>query len=340
MSDTRHTVGGSALRRRAISIPGVVAALTVAVLTAPLWLLGTLLVDVITGPRRLRWTRLGLLATWCLGVELTGTVLSGLVWLGAGFGLGSRTGAYFRANHRLQCFYIGALLAGARTLVGLRLQIEPGSAPVAGNAVVFGRHTSIGDAAIPAAIFGNEADLNTRYVLARGLMWGPCFDIVGHRLTNHFVARGGDTASEAAAVRALTGDFGPHTVAVLFPEGQFFSPERKARAIERLRNGSRPELAERAERLEHLLPPRPAGALALLGGAPDADVVILGHVGLERFTSMAAIMRLVPLRTPVRVWMWRIPRAEVPMDDDARIDWLYEQWARLDRTVGEHQGQR
>jgi 1-acyl-sn-glycerol-3-phosphate acyltransferase len=209
---------------------------------------------------------------------------------------------------------------------------------VAGNAIIVGRHTSIGDAAIPAALFGNAAGLNTRYVLTRGLMWGPCLDLVGHRLINHFVARrGSDTATEAAAVGALTDGFGDHAVAVIFPEGQFFSPERKARALERLRAGSRPELAERADALHYLLPPRPAGVLALLEGAPDADVVVLGHVGLEAFTSMAAIVRQVPMRRAVRVWMWRVERAEIPFDDDARVDWLYDQWSRLDRTVADHQ---
>jgi hypothetical protein len=100
-----------------------------------------------------------------------------------------------------------------------------------------------------------------------------------------------------------------------------------------VRSGSRPELAARAEALQHVLPPRPAGTLALLDGAPHADVVVLGHHGFEQFTSLKAIQRAVPFREPIRVWMWRVSRAQVPATRDERVDWLYEQWLALDRSV-------
>jgi hypothetical protein len=64
-------------------------------------------------------------------------------------------------------------------------------------------------------------------------------------------------------------------------------------------------------------------------------VVVLGHTGFERFTSLGAIRRAVPFRQPVRVWLWRVPRAEIPDGDDARVDWLYDQWERLDSSVCE-----
>jgi hypothetical protein len=31
---------------------------------------------------------------------------------------------------------------------------------------------------------------------------------------------------------------------------------------------------------------------------------------------------------------WRCPRASIPADRDARIDWLYREWERLDAWVG------
>jgi hypothetical protein len=33
---------------------------------------------------------------------------------------------------------------------------------------------------------------------------------------------------------------------------------------------------------------------------------------------------------------WRIPREDIPDGRDARIEWLYECWARVDDWVDEH----
>ena len=201
---------------------------------------------------------------------------------------------------------------------------------------MIGRHTSIGDAAIPAVLLGALLGLDVRYVVKRELQWSPCIDLVGHRLPHHFVERStDDNRGELAAIRRVATGLDEHTSVVLFPEGTFHSDARHRRAVERLRSGSRPELARRAEQLQHLLPPRPAGTLALLDGAPDADVVVLGHLGLERFSSLRAIRRAVPFTAPVRVWLWRVPRAEIPEGVTARVDWLYDQWAALDASIAQ-----
>lgn len=336
-----ETVGGSTLRRRSISISALVGALVVATFAAPLLVGAAALLDV--AERRRGWphVRLFALAYLAAAIELVGTVGSGLTWLAFGFGRGFHTRAAQRAHFGLQRWWTGALLTAAEKTVGLRIQVDDPAPAAAGNAIVLGRHTSIGDAVIPAVLLSNLLGLDPRYVVKRSLMWSPCIDLVGHRLPHHFVERNtDDNRGELAAIRAIGTGLDSRTSVVIFPEGTFFTPERKARAIERLRNGSRPELAARAERLQHLLPPRPAGTLALLDGAPHADVVLLGHLGFEQFTSLASIRRAVPFRAPVRVWMWRVPRAQVPEGAEARVDWLYDQWLALDRSVAEHLADR
>lgn len=89
--------------------------------------------------------------------------------------------------------------------------------------------------------------------------------------------------------------------------------------------------------LRHLLPPRPGGLLRLLQAAPDADLVLIGHVGFEGFSSIHTIVRSVPFTAPVRVRSWRYDRADLPTEPSDQVDWLYERWAELDAWIDRHQ---
>ena len=74
-------------------------------------------------------------------------------------------------------------------------------------------------------------------------------------------------------------------------------------------------------------------APAALASAPDADVVFVAHHGFPH--SMRDAWRDLPLPTPVEVELWLVRAEEIPAEHDARIDWLFEWWRRLDRWVGE-----
>ena len=57
---------------------------------------------------------------------------------------------------------------------------------------------SIVDAIAPVYILGTTRGWYLRYTLTRGLRFDPCLDIVGHRIPNHFVARGaGDNTARS-----------------------------------------------------------------------------------------------------------------------------------------------
>ena len=137
-----------------------------------------------------------------------------------------------------------------------------------------------------------------------------------------------------AIMRRAAEDVDETTVACIFPEGTFFTLERLDRAIDRLRE-TRPDLAEPAATLRHVLPTRAAGSVTLLAGAPTADVVVLGHIGLEAFSSIRDIIRAVPISDPVLVHLWRHRRADIPSDADDQATWLLLRWLELDAWISE-----
>ena len=329
-------VGGSVVRRRTVSIATLLLALAVVTVSAPVLVAAAVTADLVTRRRGRPHLRLLALVVLALVIELVGLLGAAATWV---LFLGGRyfhTRSAQRMHFGLQRWWTGALLTAAAHTVNLTIQVEDPAPAARGNAIVIGRHTSIGDAAIPAVLLGNLLGLEARYVLKRQLQWSPCIDVVGHRLPHHFVEReSGDNRGELAAIHAVGAGLDEHTSVVIFPEGTFFTPERHDRAVARLRAGSRPELADRAERLRHLLPPRPAGTLTLLDAAPDADVVVLGHVGFEQFSSLDAIRRAVPFRSPVQLWVWRVRRDEIPLGNEAQVSWLYEQWERLDESIAQ-----
>ncbi|MFQ5558664.1 MAG: hypothetical protein ACE5GB_14315, partial [Acidimicrobiales bacterium] len=81
------------------------------------------------------------------------------------------------------------------------------------------------------------------------------------------------------------------------------------------------------------LPPRPAGTQAMLEGAANADVVVMGNVGLEAFSSISDIIASVPLRHDVRIRMWCHPRSTVPTAASDQATWLLHRWVELDHWI-------
>ncbi|MEO5900823.1 MAG: hypothetical protein ABIR68_11945, partial [Ilumatobacteraceae bacterium] len=94
-----------------------------------------------------------------------------------------------------------------------------------------------------------------------------------------------------------------------------------------------PDRAERLSSLRHLLPPRPAGAAALLAGCPAADVVLGWHVGFDGFDTFGGALQMLARRPmPVVFVMRRVSRAMVP-DGPGFGPWLDEQWHLVDDEV-------
>ena len=321
------------LKRRGLSIPTVIAALVVAVVGAPIVVPAAFAVDVVRGRFRLPLVRLWAFLVQFLVLDLFAVLSAGLLWLAFGFGRRLDGPRSVAVHGRVQWWWASKVLAAAGRTLGLRFEIDSPEALSPGPLVVIGRHCSYGDALLPAVLFGHRHRLQLRYVLTLGLAWVPALDLYGHRLRNHFVNRRAGAGAELLAVGRLARGMSHGDAAVIFPEGQFFTPDRHARAVARLAEDD-PDLARRAEALRHVLPPRPGGVLALLGGAPaGTDVVLLGHVGFEGFSTVADLVRNVPLPHPVRVRTWRFAAADLPRARRERVDWLYERWEQLDGWV-------
>ena len=123
---------------------------------------------------------------------------------------------------------------------------------------------------------------------------------------------------------------------VIFPEGGNFTPERRQRSIDKLRRLGLESMATRAERMENVLAPRPGGLLAALDAAPEADVVLVAHTGLDHMLTVTDVWRELPMDKQIIMRWWRVPREEIPSEREARIDWLYSWWEDIDRWIDEH----
>jgi 1-acyl-sn-glycerol-3-phosphate acyltransferase len=174
-----------------------------------------------------------------------------------------------------------------------------------------------------------------RVVLKDTLAWDPAIDVILNRLPNRFVSpKGGDDLERQ--VGELARNLDENDAFVIFPEGGNFTPQRRQRAIDKLRRLGLETMARRAERMRNVLAPRPGGLLAALDAAPDADVVLVAHTGLDHLLTVGDVWRELPMDQQIVMRWWRVARAEIPHDRDGRIDWLFGWWERIDAWIDEN----
>ncbi len=297
-------------------------------LTIPIWLPIAVALDLVRGRRRLPVARLLAFAVcWCW-IESVGVFRSFALWAAG-------RASDHDEHYRLMGWWAGLLMRSLERTTGLRAGIEGLDALTDGDAIVLCRHASLGDSLLSGWALASEAEVRPRYVLKRELLVDPCLDIVGLRVPNHFLDReSDDSAAELAAIERLANGVGPGVVGVIFAEGTRSNEAKRTRALVAMR-GRDPERAARLEGLRYLLPPRPAGTMALLRGAPHADVVLAWHTGFDGFDSFGGmIRRLAEPPPPVRFVAHRVPRADVPSGEGFRT-WLDERWLEMDAEVAE-----
>jgi hypothetical protein len=202
-----------------------------------------------------------------------------------------------------------------------------------GPAVVLCRHASLADSLLSAWVVTSCAGQRPRYVLKRELLLDPCLDVVGGRVPNHFVDRdAADSSGELVALRDLAADMGDRDVAVIFPEGTRATAAKRERALAKIAERD-PARAATLAPLRHLLPPRPAGATALIEGCPTADVVLAWHTGFDGLDTFGGILRALGRAAPeAHFEAVRIERTDVPTGADL-APWLDQQWLRADHEV-------
>ncbi|MBD3784227.1 MAG: 1-acyl-sn-glycerol-3-phosphate acyltransferase [Micrococcales bacterium] len=201
--------------------------------------------------------------------------------------------------------------------------------------IAFARHAGPFDSLAVAWLLARTAGRLPRIVLAEALRWDPGIDTILTRLDSFFVPSAGE--DRLAGVRGMASSLGSGDVLLLFPEGQNWTPTRRARLIERLRRTGEHRRAARAEELVNVLPPKTRGAWAARSARPDADVMVVAHAGYGQLSDARLIWEAMPFRDrPFLVRTWTYRSADVPDDPVAFATWLDARWGEVDAWVTAH----
>jgi 1-acyl-sn-glycerol-3-phosphate acyltransferase len=324
--------------QRVVVAPAVVVVTVRMWVTLPLWLLGAgILSPFVPGwmrPLRLLW-----LAVVHLTLESIALVELFGLWIASGFGLRIRSPFFQRIHYDIALAYLVVFFRESRRV--LRLKIETvGPAPDAYPGeplLVFCRHAGPGDSFTLMYALMHWYGREPRVVLKETLAWDPALGVLLTRLPSRFIsARPRPGRDLVAEVGELARNLDENDAFVIFPEGGNFTEQRRERAIQRLNRLGLHRMAQRAEEMINVLAPRPGGVLAALDAAPDADVLLVAHTGLDHVVSMADVWHSLPMDKRLLMGWWRIPREEIPADRDGRIEWLYDWWEQVDQWVDQH----
>ena len=324
--------------RRLVIDPAIVLGVGLALVSLPVWILISLLVSRYV-PGNWRMLRVAWFLFLYLGVEASALIAEFLFWVGSGFGWKIRSPFFQRAHYWLFAWMLRVVVRSAKITFRLTILLEgpraatvgdPGRGPV----LLLCRHAGPGDSMLLMDALVNRYRRKPRVVLKEFLQWDPAVDVMLNRLPAAFVPvgrKGGEAL--IGAIGELAASMGSDDAFIIFPEGANYSEGRRARAIRKLREIGRADLAERAERLRRTLPPRSGGVQAALDAAPSGtDVFFVGHAGLETFITPGDIWRGMPMDTTVAARIWHVRAEDVP-PPDRQEEWLYDMWAEIDEWI-------
>ncbi len=316
------------ISRRLVTISLVFTAAAVISALLPILLMAALIVDAVTVliVRRPGASTRIVVFVWIY--------LIGEVWAILALGLVSLLGESrsLAITYSLQAWWAAWNYRAFTLVFNVRFRAEGSEAAVPPPVIVLARHASLIDSLLPVVFIAHRHKINLRYVLKRELLVDPALDIAGNRLPNHFIDREStDSESELASLRELASGMSDREGVVIFPEGTRFSEAKHGRLVARQRN-KQGTVAEVTRALRNVMPPRPAGTLAILD-ATDADVVVLAHRGLEGFSGLGDVWAGEVIGADVAVKMWRVERDLIPRGRSERIEWLYRLWAEVDDWV-------
>ena len=327
---------GNRIIRRTRGITLEIIAFILVTILLPVLLIGAAVVDLVLWLRRRKpWVgvRLTAFLWWFLFGEMRALATILFIWVSTGgpFGIGSMRRRVML--YRLRARWASSHLGGIRALFGLRFEIEGLDQAEPGPEIIMMRHASIIDNMLPDSLVARTHGIGLRYVIKRELQAIPTIDIGGRWVPTNFVRRGsGDSEGEIKRLLRLTKDLREGEGILIYPEGTRFTPAKLERAQEIVRE-RQPEVAPLADRLQHLLPPRLGGPLALIEEVPGADVVFCGHVGFDGFQYISDVWAGRLVGSVIGVRFWRVPAAEIPADEDGRARWLYGEWQKMDDWI-------
>lgn len=318
------------------------------------WLLGFLIpaILLLVGllsfalPGKLRLLRLFGFGLVYLTVQIIGLSIAFVLWVASGFGWAIRRPALVTAHYWLLSVALSTLFwFGSRYF---HLTVRTDGTPLPGDdgdpattefpLLVLSRHAGPGDSFLLVHELLTWTARRPRIVLKHTLQWDPFIDVVLNRLPMRFVDPTSDAqTANLEAISALAGTMEARDAILIFPEGGNVTPRRRARAIQRLRQAGRHSAAERAERIVHLMPPRPGGVHAALAANSGLQVVVVAHTGLDQLNSVADVWREIPQDKTLLLRWHAVESDSVPHDLAGLADWLLTEWEQMDAWVAARQ---
>jgi len=327
------------MTRRIIGITAEVVAFVLITVLFPVLLLLAAIVDLTLWLRRRKpWVAVRLLpAIWCfLFGEIEALLKLPVIYVLTGGPFGTGSIRRRRWIYALRIRWARNHLGAVRILFGLKFDVEGLELTATGPFILMIRHASILDNLLPDVLIGRTFGTGVRFVIKQEIRALPAIDIGGRWIPTVFIKRGSpDPTTEIAAVRDLTHAMSPGEIVGFYPEGTRPTPEKIARAQEII-SERQPHIAPYAERLNHLLPPRMGGPLALIDeAAAGTDMVFCAHYGFDGIRTVADIWDGDLVGATIRVRFWRFSGDQMPEGEEARTEWLFDRWQTLDDWVGE-----
>ncbi|MDG2114656.1 MAG: 1-acyl-sn-glycerol-3-phosphate acyltransferase, partial [Actinomycetota bacterium] len=214
-------------RRRAVTVPAVLAATAALTGSIGAWVPIAAALDLVDESKRMPRLRLLSLALGWSALESIGVGLSTALWA-------CGRGDDVETHYALQRWWAARLVDTLQRTVGLRFEVDDIEALTPGPIVMCSQHASLPDALIPVWLLG-QVGMRPRYVMKEELQLDPCLDIVGNRLPNHFVDRDPENSeSELAVLQELAAGTGIDDACVIFPEGMIVTDTGRERAKTRI----------------------------------------------------------------------------------------------------------
>ncbi len=323
--------------RRVLVAPALVLGFVAALLALPLAVPAAAFTSRYV-PGKWRVLRIAWFLFYYLAVEVLALAVMFAYWIGSGFGWRIRSPWWQDRHYELLAWMLRRLVRSAKLTFKIELIYEgdtPRPSPEGHRRpfLVLSRHAGPGDSLLLMDGIANRIKRRPRIVLKEFLQWDPAIDVLLNRLPSAFVPQSGGSEQLLAVIKEMAATMGPDDAFVIFPEGGNYTRGRHRRAIEKLREIGRPDLAERAEALKNTLPPRSTGVMtALAAVAGPADISFVGHAGLEVLEGLGDIWRGMPMDTEVDVRLWRFPAEAIP-PPDRQEEWLFDMWSEIDLWI-------
>ncbi|MCB0867396.1 MAG: 1-acyl-sn-glycerol-3-phosphate acyltransferase [Solirubrobacterales bacterium] len=330
---------GPRIKRRTVGMAAEIFGFLLLTVLSPLLMLIALLVDSVLWVRNRRpfvTIRMIPAIWWFLFGEMKAYLKLVFIYAFTGGPWGRGSIRRRRWIYALRIAWARNHLIAIRILFGLKFELENLQVTTPGAYILMPRHVSILDNLIGDVFIGHPQGIGVRYVIKEEIRALTPIDIGGRWIPTVFVKRGSlDPDTEIAAVRALTHDMSPGEIMAIYPEGTRPTPAKIARAQEVIAE-RQPGIWPMAARLNHLLPPRLGGPLAILDeAAAGTDIVFCGHVGFEGLRTVKDVWAGVLVGREIKIRFWRYDGTTIPEGDDLRTEWLYEKWQMIDDWVGE-----